>query len=155
MKNIKSIISAATIFLSLLVVVPCFGKSIPSALFSDIHKSIVFRDGDIPEIVRGVPAFNNSEVVSDLVPDNISDKVEFLSGVSTERETVTNVSTTEKADSAPECRKYKCRQGLTDQEWEKGFHMFILCFFVIPFLSALAGIFAGMKGWIRFSQKDI
>jgi len=155
MKNIKSIIYAATIFLSLLVVGPCFGKSTPSALLSDIQKSIVFIDGDIPEMVRGVPTFNNSEVVSNLVPNNISYKVEFLSGVSPEREAVANVSTTEKADSAPECRKYKCRQGLTDQEWEKGFHMFVLCFFVIPFLSTLAGIFAGMKGWIRFSQKRI
>lgn len=152
MKNIKSIItSAATIFLSLLIVGPCFSESIPPALFSDIHERVVFRDGDVTEIVRGIPALNNSKVVSDLVPHNISDKVELLSGISPERESVSYISTTEKADSTPECRKYKCRQGLTDKEWEKGFHMFILCFFVIPFLSTLAGIFAGMRGWIRFS----
>lgn len=152
MKNIKSIIIyAATIFLSLLVVSPGFCESISPALSSDIHERVVFRDGDVPEIIRGIPAFNNSEVVPDLVPNNISDKVKLLSGISPERESVSYISTTEKANRAPECRKYECRQGLTDQEWEKGFHTFVLCFFVIPFLSTLGGIFAGIRGWIRFS----
>ncbi|WHS97780.1 MAG: hypothetical protein LZT29_00657 [Pantoea stewartii] len=152
MKNIESIIiSISTILLGLLVVSPSFAKSVPSALFSDIHKSVVFRDGDISMIIRDFSTLNNSEMIPDFVSHHICDEVKLLSSVSTKRESVTYISPTKETGRTPECRKYECRQGLTDQEWEKGFHMFFLYFFVIPFLSTLAGIIAGISGWIRFS----
>lgn len=150
MKNINPIITAAAILLGLLIVGPCFAKGFSSAFFSDVHERVIFRGSNISEVIRGVTALDDSEVIPDFIPHNISNEVELLSGISAKGKPVANVSAAEKTNPAPECRKYKCRQGLTDLEWEKEFHIFILCFFVMPFLSTLAGIIAGIKGWIRF-----
>lgn len=82
--------------------------------------------------------------------DNVSNIVELLPPVAAKRETMTNVSTQHKAESAPECRKHQCQNGLTDKEWEQGFHMFILCFFVAPLLSTILGVIAGAMGWLNW-----
>ncbi len=140
------------ILASIFITIPCFSQSLSLHPTGYVYEGVIFNNSNVSQTVRDLPTSNNSLMVPDFSSDRVGNSIELFSYLPGNREPVADIGAAEKTNSAPECRKHKCRVGLTDEEWEKGFHMFILCFFVIPFLSTAAGVIAGVMGWNPFRK---
>ena len=147
MKNVMASFIISTFLLSFYICFPGFCQSRSSSFSGNIHEGLKLPDVYVTEIVWYFTSVNYTNMISYLFSYDIRNSIELFSGITTKCESVSDVSTTQKTNSAPECCKHKCRVGLSDKEWEKGFHSFTLYLF-LPFLSVLAGA----MGWIPFKR---
>lgn len=136
------------ILASIFITIPCFSQSLSLHPTGYVYEGVIFNNSNVSQTVRDLPTSNNSLMVPDFSSDRVGNSIELFSYLPGNREPVADIGAAEKTNSAPECRKHKCRVGLTDEEWERvsicSSFVFSLSHSLALRLESLPGLWAGI-----------
>lgn len=147
------LIMLSTVLFCIFIPSACISKPLTFSSTENVVESIKFSGGDLNPSIWEVSRINTFELLPEFKSNNIGSSVEFLSTISTKRESMANIGPRYEAYTAPNKANNTNKDGLSNEKGEEAIQRFILLFIILPAISTMLGVVAGSLGWLPFVQK--